>query len=85
MKITGEMLIGASAVRGTDATAPCVRPRAQRRAGACVRRRRGGEVARACELAEAAFDDYTTPTRRSKPGRSFWKRSRTTSSGSATN
>ncbi|WP_321799175.1 aldehyde dehydrogenase (NADP(+)) [Caballeronia sp. J97] len=58
MKITGDMLIGASAVRGTDATLRAFDP--ARNADLEPPFGGGGaaEVARACELAEAAFDDY---------------------------
>jgi 2,5-dioxopentanoate dehydrogenase len=58
MNITGEMLIGASAVRGADATLRAYDP--ARNADLEPAFGGGGakEVARACELAEAAFDDY---------------------------
>jgi NADP-dependent aldehyde dehydrogenase len=58
MKITGEMLIGASALRGSDATLRAFDPAR----GAELEPTFGGggaaEVARACELAEEAFDPF---------------------------
>lgn len=58
MKITGEMLIGATAVRGSDATLRAFDPAR----GADLEPVFGGggaaEVGRACELAEAAFDPF---------------------------
>ncbi|WP_250515425.1 aldehyde dehydrogenase (NADP(+)) [Caballeronia sp. INDeC2] len=58
MKITGEMLIGASAVRGTDATLRAFDPARNADLEPAFGGGGAAEVARACELAEAAFDDY---------------------------
>ena len=58
MQITGEMLIGATAVRGKDATLHAFDPAR----GVDLRPAFGGggtkEVARAADLAERAFDTY---------------------------
>jgi 2,5-dioxopentanoate dehydrogenase len=58
MKITGEMLIGASAVRGADATLRAFDPARNVDLEPAFGGGGAAEVARACELAEAAFDDY---------------------------
>ncbi|SPB12776.1 fatty aldehyde dehydrogenase [Caballeronia novacaledonica] len=58
MKITGDMLIGASAVRGTDATLRAFDPARNADLDPAFGGGGAAEVARACELAEAAFDDY---------------------------
>jgi NADP-dependent aldehyde dehydrogenase len=58
MKITGEMLIGASAVRGTDATLRAFDPVRNADLEPAFGGGGAAEVARACELADAAFDDY---------------------------
>ncbi|AQH00822.1 2,5-dioxovalerate dehydrogenase [Burkholderia sp. KK1] len=58
MKITGEMLIGASAVRGADATLRAFDPARNIDLEPAFGGGGAAEVARACELAEAAFDDY---------------------------
>ncbi|SAL65285.1 fatty aldehyde dehydrogenase [Caballeronia peredens] len=58
MKITGEMLIGASAVRGTDATLRAFDPARNADLEPAFGGGGAAEVARACELADAAFDDY---------------------------
>ncbi|SAK79061.1 fatty aldehyde dehydrogenase [Caballeronia hypogeia] len=58
MKITGEMLIGASAVRGADATLRAFDPARNADLEPAFGGGGAAEVARACELAEAAFDDY---------------------------
>jgi NADP-dependent aldehyde dehydrogenase len=58
MKITGDMLIGASAVRGTDATLRAFDPARNADLEPAFGGGGAAEVARACELAEAAFDDY---------------------------
>ncbi|SAK89330.1 fatty aldehyde dehydrogenase [Caballeronia fortuita] len=58
MKITGEMLIGASAVRGTDATLRAFDPARNADLEPAFGGGGAAEVARACELAETAFDDY---------------------------
>ena len=58
MKLTGEMLIGARAVRGTEGTLRAVNPAT----GAEMEPAFGGgsaaDVDAACALAEAAFDAY---------------------------
>ncbi|SAK96817.1 fatty aldehyde dehydrogenase [Caballeronia calidae] len=58
MKITGDMLIGASAVRGTDATLRAFDPARNADLEPAFGGGGAADVARACELAEAAFDDY---------------------------
>ncbi|MDR5818245.1 MULTISPECIES: aldehyde dehydrogenase (NADP(+)) [unclassified Caballeronia] len=58
MKITGEMLIGASAVRGTDATLRAFDPARNADLEPTFGGGGAAEVARACELADAAFDAY---------------------------
>jgi NADP-dependent aldehyde dehydrogenase len=58
MKITGDMLIGASAVRGTDATLRAFDPARNADLEPAFGGGGAAEVARACELAEAAFDNY---------------------------
>ena len=58
MKITGDMLIGASAVRGTDATLRAFDPARNADLEPAFGGGGAAEVARACELADAAFDDY---------------------------
>ncbi|MDR5775612.1 MULTISPECIES: aldehyde dehydrogenase (NADP(+)) [unclassified Caballeronia] len=58
MKITGEMLIGASAVRGTDATLRAFDPARDIELEPVFGGGGDAEVARACELADAAFDAY---------------------------
>ena len=62
MKITGEMLIGASAVRGADATLRAYDPARNTDLEPAFGGGGAAEVARACELAEAAFDDYRHET-----------------------
>ncbi|KMY85123.1 Ketoglutarate semialdehyde dehydrogenase [Candidatus Paraburkholderia calva] len=58
MKITGEMLIGASAVRGADATLRAFDPAKNADLEPAFGGGGAAEVARACELAEAAFDPF---------------------------
>jgi NADP-dependent aldehyde dehydrogenase len=58
MKITGEMLIGASAVRGQDATLHAFDPVRNADLEPAFGGGGAAEVARACDLAEDAFDAY---------------------------
>ncbi|WP_248323112.1 aldehyde dehydrogenase (NADP(+)) [Caballeronia sp. Sq4a] len=58
MMITGEMLIGATAVRGTDATLRAFDPARNVDLEPVFGGGGAAEVARACELADAAFDPY---------------------------
>ncbi|SAL34912.1 aldehyde dehydrogenase (NADP(+)) [Caballeronia humi] len=58
MKITGEMLIGATAVRGSDATLRAFDPARNADLEPVFGGGGAAEVARACELAEAAFESY---------------------------
>ncbi|SAL54724.1 fatty aldehyde dehydrogenase [Caballeronia terrestris] len=58
MKITGEMLIGATAVRGSDATLRAFDPARNADLEPVFGGGGAAEVARACELAEAAFEPY---------------------------
>lgn len=58
MKITGEMLIGTSAVRGTGAALRAFDPARNTELEPAFGGGGAEEVARACELAEAAFDPY---------------------------
>ncbi|KXV02778.1 2,5-dioxovalerate dehydrogenase [Caballeronia megalochromosomata] len=58
MKITGDMLIGASAVRGTDATLRAFDPARNADLEPAFGGGGAAEVARAGDLAEAAFDEY---------------------------
>jgi len=58
MMITGEMLIGATAVRGADATLRAFDPARNADLEPAFGGGGAAEVARACELADAAFDPY---------------------------
>jgi NADP-dependent aldehyde dehydrogenase len=58
MKITGEMLIGASALRGSDATLRAFDPARNTELEPAFGGGGAAEVARACELAEEAFDPF---------------------------
>src|SRR5580698_3715774 len=58
MQITGEMLIGASAVRGTDAAVRAFAPSRNAEIDPVFGGGGAAEVARASELAEQAFDAY---------------------------
>ncbi|WP_250474047.1 aldehyde dehydrogenase (NADP(+)) [Caballeronia sp. GAFFF1] len=58
MMITGEMLIGTTAVRGTDATLRAFDPARNVDLEPVFGGGGAAEVARACELADAAFDPY---------------------------
>ncbi|WP_175942049.1 aldehyde dehydrogenase (NADP(+)) [Caballeronia sp. BCC1704] len=58
MMITGEMLIGATAVRGTDASLRAFDPARNVDLEPVFGGGGAAEVARACELADAAFDPY---------------------------
>jgi NADP-dependent aldehyde dehydrogenase len=58
MKITGEMLIGATALRGADATLRAFDPARNAELEPAFGGGGAAEVARACELAEAAFDPF---------------------------
>ena len=66
MQITGDMLIGAQAVRGTEATLQAINPATGAAIGPDFHGGGEAEVERACALAEAAFDTYrnTTPEQR---------------------
>lgn len=58
MKITGEMLIGASALRGSDATLRAFDPARNTELAPAFGGGGAAEVARACELAEEAFEPF---------------------------
>ncbi|WP_064573023.1 aldehyde dehydrogenase (NADP(+)) [Cupriavidus gilardii] len=66
MKITGEMLIGASAVRGQDAALQAIDPATGATLGPDFHGGGAAEVDRACVLAEQAFDAFrnTLPAQR---------------------
>ncbi|MCT9116116.1 aldehyde dehydrogenase (NADP(+)) [Cupriavidus gilardii] len=66
MKITGEMLIGASAVRGHDAVLQAIDPATGATLGPDFHGGGAAEVDRACALAERAFDAFrnTLPAQR---------------------
>ncbi|QUN26141.1 aldehyde dehydrogenase (NADP(+)) [Cupriavidus sp. KK10] len=66
MHITGDMLIGAQAVRGTEALLQAINPTTGEALGPDFHGGGQAEVERACALAEAAFDTYrnTTPEQR---------------------
>ncbi|WP_454056088.1 aldehyde dehydrogenase (NADP(+)) [Cupriavidus sp. Marseille-Q8015] len=66
MTITGEMLIGASAVRGTEDTFQAINPATGEALQPTFHGGGAADVERACALAEAAFDPYraTSPTQR---------------------
>lgn len=66
MKITGEMLIGASAVRGHDAVLQAIDPATGATLGPDFHGGGAAEVDRACALAEQAFDAFrnTLPAQR---------------------
>lgn len=66
MNITGDMLIGASAVRGTEAKLQAIDPATGDVIGPDFHGGGAAEVERACALAEAAFDEYRaiSPERR---------------------
>lgn len=81
MKITGEMLIGASAVRGTNATLRAFDPARNadlEPSSAAAARRKSRAPANSLKPPSTP-----TGTPRSKRARSFWRRLRTTSSRSA--
>ncbi|NSX15084.1 aldehyde dehydrogenase (NADP(+)) [Cupriavidus taiwanensis] len=66
MQITGDMLIGAQAVRGTEATLQAINPATGAPIGPDFHGGGEAEVERACALAEAAFDTFrnTSPEQR---------------------
>ncbi|KWR76515.1 aldehyde dehydrogenase (NADP(+)) [Cupriavidus sp. IDO] len=66
MTITGDMLIGAQSVRGTESLLQAINPATGETLGPDFGGGGNAEVNRACELAEAAFDTYraTTPQQR---------------------
>ncbi|MEK7695996.1 MAG: aldehyde dehydrogenase (NADP(+)) [Pseudomonadota bacterium] len=68
MTITGEMLIGASAVRGTEETFYGINPATGEQLEPAFHSGNANDVERACVLAEAAFDAYraTTPEQRAQ-------------------
>lgn len=68
MTITGEMLIGASAVRGTQDTFHGINPATGETLSPAFHGGNAADVDRACQLAEAAFDTYraTTPEQRAR-------------------
>ncbi|AMP01254.1 aldehyde dehydrogenase family protein [Collimonas arenae] len=68
MNITGEMLIGQSAVRGTEGTLRAINPATNAKIGPDFGAGGASEVARACILAQQAFDTYreTTPEQRAQ-------------------
>jgi len=82
MPTTGEMLIGATALRGADKPVRAV----EAATGEPMEPAFGGgtaaDVERACALAWAAFDSTARPDRRS--ARASWRRSPEASSTSAT-
>lgn len=68
MNITGEMLIGQSAVRGTEGSLRAVNPATNETIAPDFGAGGATEVARACTLAQQAFDSYraTTPQQRAE-------------------
>ncbi|EKZ98673.1 NADP-dependent fatty aldehyde dehydrogenase, partial [Cupriavidus sp. HMR-1] len=68
MTITGEMLIGASAVRGTEETFYGINPATGEQLEPAFHSGNANDVERACVLAEAAFDAYraTSPEQRAR-------------------
>lgn len=66
MKITGEMLIGSRAVRGSDAVLQATNPASGEVLGPDFHGGGAAEVDQACQLAEQAFDTFraTTPDQR---------------------
>ncbi|MDB5765410.1 MAG: D-Glucuronolactone:NAD+ oxidoreductase [Collimonas fungivorans] len=62
MNITGEMLIGQSAVRGTEGTLRAVNPATNEKIGPDFGAGGATEVDRACTLAQQAFDSYRATT-----------------------
>jgi len=68
MTITGEMLIGAAAVRGTEDTFYGINPATGEKLEPAFHSGNANDVERACSLAEAAFDTYraTTPEQRAR-------------------
>ncbi|WP_454763203.1 aldehyde dehydrogenase (NADP(+)) [Cupriavidus campinensis] len=68
MTLTGEMLIGASAVRGTEDTFHAINPATGETLAPAFHGGNAGDVDRACQLAETAFDTYraTTPEQRAR-------------------
>ncbi|GAA0840667.1 MAG: aldehyde dehydrogenase (NADP(+)) [Cupriavidus sp.] len=66
MTMTGEMLIGASAVRGTEDTFHGINPATGEKLEPAYQGSTAADVERACALAEAAFDTYraTSPEQR---------------------
>ena len=68
MNITGEMLIGQSSVRGTEGTLRAINPATNEKIAPDFGAGGTTEVARACTLAQQAFDTYreTTPQQRAE-------------------
>ncbi len=68
MTITGEMLIGARAVRGTSEPFHAINPATGETLEPVFYGSTSADVARACELAEAAFEAYraTSPEQRAR-------------------
>jgi NADP-dependent aldehyde dehydrogenase len=68
MTLTGEMLIGANAVRGTEDTFQAINPATGETLAPTFHGGNAADVDRACQLAEAAFDTYraTTPEQRAR-------------------
>ena len=62
MNITGEMLIGQSAVRGTEGTLRAVNPATNEKIGPDFGAGGATDVDRACTLAQQAFDSYRSTT-----------------------
>ena len=58
MHITGDMLIGAQAVRGAQSTLQAINPSTGEVLGPDFHGGGQADVERACALAEAAFDTY---------------------------
>jgi len=68
MTITGDMLIGASAARGTEDTFYGINPATGEKLEPAFQGGNANDIERACTLAEAAFDTYraTTPEQRAR-------------------
>ena len=82
MPITGEMLIGAAAVRGQEATFRAVNPASGEEIDPAFGGAGRVDVDQACALAWAAFDPYRETAPRSVPV--SWRRPRAGSWTSAT-
>ncbi|TDF62718.1 aldehyde dehydrogenase (NADP(+)) [Cupriavidus sp. L7L] len=68
MQITGDMLIGAQAVRGTESTLQAINPATGETLGPDFHGGGQADVERACALAEAAFDTYRNTSSEQRAG-----------------